>query len=70
MAASLSLSQIPVAGIEKSLDFFNQELIWPDKGLCKWLYQKILHLKSFFLFFLQSDVYFRDILTMSLGNGL
>lgn len=27
MAASLSLSQIPVAGIEKSLDFFNQELI-------------------------------------------
>lgn len=31
----LSLSQIPVAGIEKSLDF-HQELICPDKGLCRW----------------------------------
>lgn len=30
----LSLSQMMVAGIEKSLDFY-QESICPDKGLCK-----------------------------------
>lgn len=28
-------SQIPVTGIEKSLDVY-QELICPDKGLCTW----------------------------------
>lgn len=34
MNVSSSLSQITVAGLEKSLDFY-QELICPDKGLCK-----------------------------------
>ena len=35
MNISLSLSQIVVADFEKSFDFY-QELICPDKGLCKW----------------------------------
>lgn len=34
MNISLSLSQIMVAGFEESLDFY-QELICPDKVLCK-----------------------------------
>lgn len=67
MNISLSLSQIMVAGFEKSLDFY-QELICPDKVRCKRYCEKIIYLKSFFLF--TKTYLFIDTLMMSLGNGL